>query len=151
MTGPYAYIQPMVASDNALQDTHAIINARHVVWLLSHTTTCTGCRWVWSNRLQSQSLETQLPYLHRERKHFTTHLKPVLRYSKVLMTHVKAKNLLPEEQKALSRGRRGCLDALTMDAAIAREAQVDKRDLTVAWIDTARPMTWSHTTGSKGH
>ena len=33
---------------------------------------------------------------------------------------VKAKNLLPEEQKALSRGRRGCLDAHTIDAAIAR-------------------------------
>ena len=75
--------QPMVASDNALQDTYAIINARHVVWLLSHTTTCTGCRWVWSNRLQSQSLETQLPYLHRKRKHFTMHLKPILRYSAV--------------------------------------------------------------------
>ena len=41
--------------------------------------------------------------------------------AEVLMTHVKAKNLLPEEQKALSRGRRGCLDALTIDAAIARE------------------------------
>ena len=40
--------------------------------------------------------------------------------AEVLMTHVKAKNLLPEEQKALRRGRRGCLDALTVDAAISR-------------------------------
>ena len=55
--------------------------------------------------------------------------------AEVLMAHVTAKNLLPEEQKALRRGRRGCLDALTVDAAIAREAQVDKRDLSVAWID----------------
>lgn len=42
---------------------------------------------------------------------------------------------MPPEQKALRRGTRGCLDALATDAAVARKAQVQAADLSVAWID----------------
>jgi hypothetical protein len=43
--------------------------------------------------------------------------------------------LLPDEQKALRKGRRGCLDALVIDEAIASEAKLYRRNLNVAWID----------------
>ena len=42
---------------------------------------------------------------------------------------------LPMEQKALRKGARGCLDALTIDEAISEETKKDKQDLSVAWID----------------
>ncbi len=32
-------------------------------------------------------------------------------------------------------GRRGCLDALAIDAAVAEETKIDDRDLSVGWID----------------
>ena len=55
--------------------------------------------------------------------------------AEALGKHVREKEILPTEQKALRRGRRGCLDALVVDASIAREAQIHTRDLSVAWID----------------
>lgn len=45
------------------------------------------------------------------------------------------RDLLPQEQKAIQKGRRGCLDARTIDAAVAVEAQMHRRDLSVGWID----------------
>ena len=53
----------------------------------------------------------------------------------VLKDHVDRKNVLPEEQKALQKGRRGCLDALVIDGAIAQEAKIFNRNLSIAWID----------------
>ena len=55
--------------------------------------------------------------------------------SEILMKHMMAYYLLPVEQRALWRGQRGCLDALLLDAAIANEAQDQKRTLFVAWVD----------------
>ena len=42
----------------------------------------------------------------------------------ILTEHIERRKLLPEEQKALRKGRRGCLDALIIDQAIATEAKV---------------------------
>ena len=44
----------------------------------------------------------------------------------ILYEHVEKRGLLPEEQKALRKGRRGCLDALIIDQAIAAEARVKR-------------------------
>ncbi len=49
--------------------------------------------------------------------------------------HVEAMDLLPPEQIATRRGRRGCLDALVVDEALARETRSGRRSLSVAWVD----------------
>ena len=46
--------------------------------------------------------------------------------------------LLPVEQKALRKGSRGYLDALLMDGVVAKEAVLQRRDLSVAWIDFSK-------------
>lgn len=43
-------------------------------------------------------------------------------------------DLLPPEQKAIKKGARGCLDALTIDGAAAEEGKRNG-SLSVAWID----------------
>ena len=53
----------------------------------------------------------------------------------VLMDHAQATGVLPNEQKALRKGCRGCLDALTIDDAVAREARTWRRNLSVGWVD----------------
>ena len=53
----------------------------------------------------------------------------------VLTQHAIGNQLLPPEQKALRKGRRGCLDALVIDGAVTQEAKLHRRDLSVAWID----------------
>ncbi len=53
----------------------------------------------------------------------------------MLWRHVEEKQLLPPKQKALRKGRRGCLDALVIDAAVAEETKLDGRDMSVGWID----------------
>lgn len=55
--------------------------------------------------------------------------------AEMLLDHVTRKGILPEEQKAMRRGRRGCLDALVIDGAVSREAQVHKQSLSTAWFD----------------
>lgn len=55
--------------------------------------------------------------------------------AEILLDHVTRKDMLPGEQKAMRRGRRGCLDALVIDGATSREAQVHKRSLSTAWFD----------------
>lgn len=55
--------------------------------------------------------------------------------AKLLMQHVMEKGILPEEQKALRKGQRGCLDALLIDAAVTKEVKIYGRDLSMAWID----------------
>ena len=52
--------------------------------------------------------------------------------TEVLLGHVTQKNLIPEEQRALKRRTRSCLDALVIDTAVTREA---RKGLSVAWID----------------
>ena len=44
-------------------------------------------------------------------------------------------NVLPDEQKALRKGRRGCLDALAIDGMIVDEMKLYSRNVSVAWID----------------
>ena len=48
--------------------------------------------------------------------------------TRLLIGHMIEHDLLPVEQKALRKGRRGCLGALAIDGAVWR-------DLAVAWID----------------
>ncbi len=67
--------------------------------------------------------------------------------AEILGDHVERKELLPPEQKALRRGRRGCRDAITIDTAVAREAQVHERDLSVAWVDYRKAFESQQTRG----
>ncbi len=53
----------------------------------------------------------------------------------MLMEHVDAKEILPVEQKVLRKGRRGCLDALVVDAAVAGETKLRRRDFSMGWVD----------------
>ena len=53
----------------------------------------------------------------------------------VLQDHSDEHELIPPEQRALRRGRRGCLDALMVDFMVGQEAQLRGRNLSVAWID----------------
>ena len=43
--------------------------------------------------------------------------------------------MLPEEQIAMRKGSRGCLDALAVDTMIGQEDKVKERNLAVCWID----------------
>lgn len=47
----------------------------------------------------------------------------------MLTEHVTRNRLLPEEQKVLRNGRRGCPDALVIDGVITGEARLHKQDL----------------------
>ena len=53
----------------------------------------------------------------------------------MLQAHVESFDILPAEQKALRKGRRGCLDALLIDTMITESTKDEQRDLSVAWID----------------
>jgi len=55
--------------------------------------------------------------------------------TEVLYKHSTEWGYLPPEQRAIRRGRRGCLDALMIDSMVTREAVARHRDLSVAWID----------------
>lgn len=55
--------------------------------------------------------------------------------SKQLMAHVEENEILPEEQLALRKGRRGCTDALLIDHMISDNAWARNAGLSVAWID----------------
>ena len=60
------------------------------------------------------------------------------------MQYVEQMGLLPVEQKALRKGARGCL---LIDGAVAKEAVLRRRDLSVAWIDFSKaydmtPHSW---------
>ncbi len=55
--------------------------------------------------------------------------------------------VIPEEQRAGVVGRRGCLDALVIDWALAKEAQVLGKNLSVSWVDFEKafdrvPHSW---------
>lgn len=52
--------------------------------------------------------------------------------------HVLRKDVLPDEQKALRKGKRGCLDTLASDAAIAIETKMFGQNLLVAWVDCCK-------------
>ena len=53
----------------------------------------------------------------------------------LLRSHIESNSILPVEQKALRRQRRGCLDALLVDSMVCGEARCRKKSLSVAWID----------------
>ena len=55
--------------------------------------------------------------------------------TKVLEKHVMDNEILPIEQKALRKGRRGCFDTLMVDAMITDCAREKGDSLSVAWID----------------
>ena len=67
--------------------------------------------------------------------------------TEVLYDHVIQYDILPKEQYAIRRGRRGCLDALLVDSAVSREAKRKRKSLSVAWIDYQKaydrvPQDW---------
>ena len=53
----------------------------------------------------------------------------------VLYEHVIHYSYLPPQQRAIRRGKRGCVVALMIDSMVVREVVVHRRDLSVAWID----------------
>ena len=53
----------------------------------------------------------------------------------ILQEHSTEYGLIPPEQKALRKGRRGCLDALMVDFMVGQEARLKQRNLSAAWID----------------
>ena len=55
--------------------------------------------------------------------------------TEILYDHSTEWDILPPEQRAVRRGRRGCLDALMVDSMVAQAAVKRNRDLSVAWID----------------
>ena len=54
---------------------------------------------------------------------------------RILRRHVVNNNILLQEQCALKKGRRGCFDALMVDAMVCEDATFRGRNLSVAWID----------------
>lgn len=53
----------------------------------------------------------------------------------LLQAHVKEYTIILAEQRALRKGRRGCLDALMIDSMVMQEAMLWCHNLSVAWID----------------
>ena len=65
-----------------------------------------------------------------------------------LNQHIAGKEVLPGEQKALRKKQRGCLDALVIEEAVAREMKVRKRNLSMARVDCKKafdmvPHRWT--------
>ena len=54
---------------------------------------------------------------------------------RMINEHVDRYAILPQEQRALRKGRRGCFDALMVDSMVTEDAVLRHRDLDVAWID----------------
>jgi len=54
---------------------------------------------------------------------------------RVVRAHVMMHQILPQEQCALRKGRRGCFDALMIDSMVTEDAMHRHRNLDVAWID----------------
>ena len=54
---------------------------------------------------------------------------------RVVNDHITTHRILPHEQCALRRGRRGCFDALMIDTMVSEDATLRSRDLSVSWID----------------
>jgi len=53
-----------------------------------------------------------------------------------LTAHVEANDLLPQEQRTLRRGARGCVDCLAVDKMVITDARFKGlRTLSVGWID----------------
>lgn len=55
--------------------------------------------------------------------------------TEILYEHVIKNEALPHEQRALVRGKRGCLDALHIDKMMCSEVKEQNGNLSVAWID----------------
>ena len=71
--------------------------------------------------------------------------------AQLLTVHVESRQILPEEQKALRKGRRGCLDALAVDGMAVIESKMSKRNLSVAWIDYRKAFDMIPQTDHEGH
>ena len=54
---------------------------------------------------------------------------------RVVRGHVMEHQILPHEQCALRKGRRGCFNALMIDSMVTEDAMHRHRNLDVAWID----------------
>ena len=54
---------------------------------------------------------------------------------RMINEHVNRYAILPQEQRPLRKGRRGCFDALMVDSMVTEDAVLWHRDLDVAWID----------------
>ncbi len=55
--------------------------------------------------------------------------------TRLVNEHVTEHQILSTNQKALRRGRRGCMDALWADFVIASENTKARKSLSVAWVD----------------
>ena len=64
-----------------------------------------------------------------------------------LQQFVTDRQLIPPEQKVLRKGRRGCLDALMVDAMVGQEAQISGRISRWPGKTIKKPMTGCHMGG----
>jgi len=55
--------------------------------------------------------------------------------TEILYKHAKEVGAIPYEQRALVRKKRGCLDALHIDAMIAQKSMIERGCMSVGWID----------------
>ena len=105
-------------------------------FLVSQTLRFVSCNESAIKRWLSSELEEIVFSLTHElfmTKHHTVTLTGAA--SRVLMHHAERFQPLSEEQKALRKGRRGCLDALAIDQAISKERKDREADMSVAWLD----------------
>ena len=64
-----------------------------------------------------------------------------------LLTYTYTNDLLPMAQRAMRKGRWGCVDCLLLDQSIGLDAKIMDKPLSVAWIDYEKHMTECLTSG----
>ena len=71
--------------------------------------------------------------------------------ARILHRHALHFGMIPPEQKAMQKGSRGCLDALATDDAVSREARMDRRHLSMVWLDIKKaPMAQEAADSNEG-
>ena len=86
--------------------------------------------------LIAKSVRTSLPDQNRPIACLNTMYKTLtVIVERRINEHVDRYAILPQEQRALRKGRRGCFNALMVDSMVTEDAVLRHRDLDVAWID----------------
>ena len=53
----------------------------------------------------------------------------------IIRQHLDAYDLLPQEQRAIKRGRAGCMEALMIDSMVIEHSELYDTPLSMAWVD----------------
>ena len=73
---------------------------------------------------------------YRPIAYLNTMYKAVTAYfASELLTYTYTNDLLPMAQRAMRKGRWGCVDCLLLDQSIGLDAKIMGKPLSVAWID----------------